>query len=129
MIALGAGVLAPVGEEIFFRGFLYAGLRSRVRKGLALGFSSLVFGLFHGTGMRLPAFLLGVAAAVSYERTGSLLPAVMMHVGANLSFVLFMANGGQVAGSVPYALLVAAFALMSANLFICGRGLFAREAP
>ncbi len=125
LIALGAGILAPVGEEIFFRGFLYVGLKRYLGRWLAIAASALAFGLLHAPGMRLTACLLGVAAAVSYERTRSLLPPVMMHVGANLSFVLFIANGAQVASRVPYALLVAAFALMSANLFVCGRALFA----
>ena len=128
VIALGVGVLAPVGEEIFFRGFLYPGLRDYVGKAVALVLSSLLFGLLHGPGMRLAAFLLGAAAVISYERTRSLLPAVMMHMGANLSFVLFIANAARVARLVPYPLLVAAFALMSGNLFVCGRALFAREA-
>jgi membrane protease YdiL (CAAX protease family) len=81
---LGAVVVAPVVEEIFFRGFLFAGLRGRYGWQKAAVISSALFALVHlqPTAV-LPIFLLGLIFALLYERSGSIWPAVLMHVSSN----------------------------------------------
>ena len=81
-------VLVPVGEEMFFRGFVYGTLR---RWGVAAGtvLSALFFGAVHQQIVHfLPIALLGVILALLYERTGSLLPAMVVHAVNNLVAVL-----------------------------------------
>ncbi len=75
-----AAVVAPVAEELFFRGFLFAGLRDRW--GLAAGMliSSAVFGAVHLTpGVMLPIALMGALFAWLYQTTRSLWPAILLH--------------------------------------------------
>jgi uncharacterized protein len=80
-VVLIAG-LAPVAEELFFRGFIFAGLRSRWALWPAALVSGLIFGLVHApTGITtvVPLAALGVALSWLYDRTGSLWPCVMAH--------------------------------------------------
>lgn len=75
-----AGVLAPLIEEIVFRGLLYRWLRERY--GFALGVlgSALAFSVLHGVPGLIPAIaLLGALLAWVYERSGSLWTAVILH--------------------------------------------------
>lgn len=81
-------VLVPIGEEMFFRGFMYGMLR---RWGVAAAavLSALAFAAVHQQIVHfLPIALLGVILAGLYERTGSLLPAMVVHAANNLVAVL-----------------------------------------
>jgi CAAX protease family protein len=96
--AVAAGILiigvAPISEEIFFRGFMYGGLRRRLPWWAAALIAGLVFGALHYTGRdsigvvpQLAA--LGFILAWLYERTGSLWPPILMHgVNNALAFVV-----------------------------------------
>jgi membrane protease YdiL (CAAX protease family) len=82
MLMLGA-LAVPLAEELLFRGILYTWLR-RWGVAVAVGVSAIVFGLFHGVSIVLPAaMLLGVVTALIYEKSGSIWPAVMVHVVNN----------------------------------------------
>ncbi len=85
---LGA-VVAPIAEEIFFRGYLYAGLRDRLGLGWGIVLSSAIFALVHLLpGVLPPIFLMGVLFAVLYEVTDSLWPCIALHGAINaLAFV------------------------------------------
>jgi membrane protease YdiL (CAAX protease family) len=87
VIAIAAVVmivlLAPVAEELFFRGFLFAGLRTRWSLWPAALTSGLIFGLVHApTGITtvVPLAALGIALCWLYDRTGSLWPCVIAHM-------------------------------------------------
>ena len=84
------GVIAPLAEEIFFRGFLHAGLRSRWGVPLGALLSSLIFGLVHfAPGVFLGIFLMGLVLAYLYERSGSLWPCILLHGAINsLGFIV-----------------------------------------
>ncbi len=94
-LLLGA-VVAPVAEEVFFRGFLYAGLRGRWGLGWGLAVSALIFGLAHlMPGVLVPIALLGVVLAWLYEVTGSLWPSILLHMAINgLALVAAYVVGG-----------------------------------
>lgn len=83
---LAGVVLAPVIEEVVFRGLLYATLRRRLGWPAAAAASAACFALAHGYGPLGSAdvWLSGVLWAWAYERTGSLWPAVVAHAVANL---------------------------------------------
>ncbi len=84
LFAVGAAVVAPVVEELFFRGFLFAGLRRRlgwVKAGLI---SAALFSLIHFTPTAMPPiFLLGCIFALLYEKSRSLWPAILVHATMN----------------------------------------------
>ncbi|MHB0856919.1 MAG: CPBP family intramembrane glutamic endopeptidase [Anaerolineae bacterium] len=87
-LLLGA-VVAPFAEEVFFRGFLYAGLRQRLGLGWALVISSSLFAVVHVTlGVLPPIFVMGVVFALLYEWTGSVWPCIGLHAAINaLAFI------------------------------------------
>ena len=77
-------VLAPVTEELFFRGFMFRSLRNRLPFAAAAAVVGAIFGAIHYSGPEtLPLIpllaLLGVLFCFLYERTGSLYPAIALH--------------------------------------------------
>jgi membrane protease YdiL (CAAX protease family) len=75
--------VAPFAEELFFRGMLFGGLRVRMSPLPAALISGAVFGSLHATtGVTAvpPLIVFGVALALLYERTGSLWPAIFLHL-------------------------------------------------
>lgn len=88
--------LVPLGEELLFRGVLMRGLLRYGAVVAVLG-SSVVFALFHGINLALPtALVVGIIAAEVARRSGSIWPAVVVHVVNNLAlplFVLFLGLG------------------------------------
>jgi membrane protease YdiL (CAAX protease family) len=77
-------VAAPLSEEVFFRGFIFAGLRRGTPFALAGAISAGIWGLFHYTGtdswgVVLQLTVFGIALAWLYERTGSLWPPIAVH--------------------------------------------------
>lgn len=91
-------VLVPIGEEIFFRGFLYGALRARVRLPLAVGLSALIFAFVHLPAIFtfLPILVLGAVLALLYERTGTLLPGIIVHSINNAIAILAALAGWNV---------------------------------
>ena len=75
-------VLAPIAEEIFFRGFFFAGLRTRWSLWPSALLSGAIFGLVHaptGPTAAIPLAGLGVGLAWLYNKTGSLYPCMLAH--------------------------------------------------
>jgi uncharacterized protein len=87
--ALLALVLAPVCEEIAFRGFLFGGLRRRFGFGISAAASAALFALIHGEPVRMPAlFASGVILAAVYERRRTLVAPMVTHAVVNLVSVV-----------------------------------------
>jgi uncharacterized protein len=77
---LGA-VIAPISEETFFRGFIFAGLRKDYQFWIAAGIGSMIFAVGHMVpGAILPLCVLGLLFAWLRERTGSIWPSIAMHM-------------------------------------------------
>ena len=90
------GLLGPIAEEIFFRGFVLPGIIKRLGVGRALVISSLVFGLFHiDPGAIVPTFVLGLALGWVYLKTGSIWPAIFAH-GLHNTVAVLVAKYGNV---------------------------------
>lgn len=92
---IGAGIAAPIGEEVLFRGYLFGSLRrlaadSRARLAAAYMVSALVFALFHVMAasegviaLLVPSFIIGLTLAWGYDRSGSLVPGIVAHAFNN----------------------------------------------
>ena len=80
------GVVAPVAEELFFRGLLYGFFR-RWGWTAALVISTACFVLAHGWPRQPPVAQLlgGVIFAAAYETSGSLAAPMVVHVLGNLA--------------------------------------------
>ncbi len=90
-LALVTILLAPIAEEILFRGILYQGIKQAGFPRVALWGTSL---LFAGVHMNLPTFLplfaLALVLALLYERTNNLLAPITAHSCFNaMNFVMF----------------------------------------
>jgi membrane protease YdiL (CAAX protease family) len=92
--AIAVLVVAPIGEELLFRGALLRGLLRRTSPPLAIWGSGLAFALVHvvldpGAGFAVPALLLlGLLSAHRALRTGELSQSILLHAGFNLLAVL-----------------------------------------
>jgi membrane protease YdiL (CAAX protease family) len=76
-------VAAPISEEICFRGMLYGGLRERWPRIAAAILAGLVFGALHAlTGLSAvpPLVAFGFVLCLLYERTGSIVPGIVLHM-------------------------------------------------
>jgi membrane protease YdiL (CAAX protease family) len=79
-IILLAVVIAPVAEELAFRGYLYGVMRRYFGALPALVFTGVLFAIVHlNVPTLLPLFILSCLFTVSYEATGSLLVPMTMH--------------------------------------------------
>jgi membrane protease YdiL (CAAX protease family) len=90
---LGAGVLAPISEELYFRGLLHGWFKSRrFALWLRVLLSSALFGLAHFDSLAVVAssFVLGVANALLYERSKSIWIPIAMHILTNSVAVILM---------------------------------------
>lgn len=112
-------VVAPVGEELFFRGFFFGALRNWRGTWPAALITGLTFGAVHygsaPVGQIVPLAVFGVGLCLLYDRTGSLYPSVALHAVNN---AIAFGAGTQhwrwwivllaMAGAVTAALAVAA---------------------
>ncbi len=84
LLVLVVVVLAPVIEELFFRGLLLRALEHRVGSGWALVLSSVVFGAVHLQALQFFALtVIGLVLGWLTQRTGRLGPAIWAHVAFN----------------------------------------------
>ncbi len=79
-IAFSAIVIAPVGEEICFRGFLFKALKRHGGFWPAAIASGLLFGAIHSSlAQMLPLTIFGIAQCIAYERARSLWLPMAVH--------------------------------------------------
>ncbi|MGH2830152.1 MAG: lysostaphin resistance A-like protein [Actinomycetota bacterium] len=81
LTAVGVVLVAPIAEELFFRGLVFGAFRSRLRFVPAAVVSGALFMLAHAPfWLILPSILtLGVVLAWVYQRRGSIVPCIVGH--------------------------------------------------
>jgi membrane protease YdiL (CAAX protease family)/uncharacterized RDD family membrane protein YckC len=95
LAVIGVAVIAPVVEEIVFRGMVFGWLRGRTPIGWAVVISAALFSLEHIGFLQLtlflPIFAAGLVLATLYHHAGSLWPSMLVHGTFNLvaTLVLF----------------------------------------
>lgn len=97
LLGFGVVVVAPVVEELVFRGLLLRSLLRRMSPGWAVAVSSGLFGLVHladpGAAVVVPGLVaLGVVTGIEATRTGSLSRPILLHAGFNLLTVVILAT-------------------------------------
>lgn len=81
---IGAVILAPIGEELIFRGIVLR-CSAKVSGRFAIFFSAFMFGLMHRNPYQFVlGFLIGIPLAMITLKTGSLIPAIICHMANNL---------------------------------------------
>ncbi len=76
-------IAAPIAEETCFRGMLFGGLREKLPRLAAALICGLIFGALHAlTGITAvpPLIVFGFFLALLYERTGSIVPGILLHM-------------------------------------------------
>jgi membrane protease YdiL (CAAX protease family) len=91
-LAILAVVAAPVFEEFIFRGLIFGGLRRSVNVAIATLASAAIFAIVHPPVSVIPVFVMGVCAALVYERTRMLAAPVVSHAIYNAAVVAFQWN-------------------------------------
>ena len=90
-------VVAPLAEELFFRGMLYPLLRQRWSLWPSILINGLLFSLIHVLPPLLPGlFLVGTVLAWVREKSGSVIPGILLHAlqnGIVLLGIYQLANG------------------------------------
>lgn len=81
-------LLAPLAEEVMFRGLAFGILRRRWGFWIGAAATAVVFGLAHGFADALPAAVMGFYFAYQVEQDGSLLGSLALHGLNNLAAVL-----------------------------------------
>lgn len=91
LMLLVVGVVAPVAEELFFRGLLFRALEKRWDQWWALGLSSAFFAFTHLQPLQfLPLVAAGAVFGGLVVRTGRLGPAIVAHMAFNISTVVVL---------------------------------------
>lgn len=82
-------ILAPVFEELFFRGLFYPALRNRLKPALAVVLNGAVFGVIHFQPLFMVSLILvGIVLAYLYEKTDSLVAPIVAHSLYNLAVII-----------------------------------------
>jgi len=84
LMGVAAVIVAPVCEEIVFRGYLYPAAKKFAGPWIAGLCSALIFSAAHGNLPALiPLFVFGCVLAFIYEKTGSILVPIAVHLCFN----------------------------------------------
>jgi uncharacterized protein len=95
-------LVAPLVEEIFFRGFLFQGFRSKYGWAPAILLSSAVFAIAHlDPASLIPTFVLGVVLAYVYHRSNSVWPGIVLHFLVNSSSLCLLYSLVQLQKVIP----------------------------
>jgi len=112
-------LVAPIAEEIMFRGMVFGTLNKKLAFPVALIMQAVFFGVFHGNiPQGLMTFGLGLLLAWVYLRSGSLFSSMLIHFAFNGTTTLIVLLTGHF-GMGPlwmWALL----ALVAIGLFVSG---------
>lgn len=91
-MACAAIILAPISEELLFRGCVYRFLKGKLKHIQANAITAFLFALLHmHTAAFLPLFLLGMLLCRCYEKTGNIYVCIILHALFNLNtFVIIL---------------------------------------
>lgn len=112
LLLIGMIVLAPICEEILFRGFIQKAYEGHSKK---YGFiiTGVIFGYYHilnGVSEVIPATILGITMGYLVYKTGSILNSILFHAMANTSSVcLSGVLGARITTRIPVWLHVLGF--------------------
>lgn len=87
-------IIAPIAEEVLFRGYLFGLLKRYVPVWVAVVVSSVLFGAVHGSwNVAIDTFALGVVLCILREVSGTIYPSILLHMLKNgIAFYLLFIN-------------------------------------
>jgi membrane protease YdiL (CAAX protease family) len=125
-------IVAPIAEEVFFRGIVLGQFLRRYTSTQAVWFSAIIFAVFHlNPWQAVVALPLGVWYAWMVLRTGSILPGMLSHMVVNLTAGFLFSPMGEAFGydqveflelsHVPPAMLATGAALVTVGGLVAWR--------
>lgn len=104
-LILSVCIIAPIIEEVIFRGIILNGMLKRYNPSTAIIISSLLFALIHGNlHQEINAFLLALIIGCIYYKTHSLYLTIYCHFfNTTASFILFIPSA---IGGVAFNILI-----------------------
>lgn len=95
-------VIAPICEELVFRGYLFAGLKSKGKVMTAMLISSAIFGIYHMSFLKFfTTGFLGLLLCFALEYSGSIFISMGMHMMNNAFSVFVMFYGDKIEKYIP----------------------------
>ena len=95
LAVLSLVVIAPIVEEMVFRGLLFGALAGRLGVLGGAVITALLFGAVHGDPVLLPSLAaIGFISALAYAATGNLWVSIILHAGSNaIGAIVIVAAG------------------------------------
>ena len=91
LLVFFVGILAPVCEEVSFRGAIFGGMKKEGNVFKAVMASGLLFGLLHmNINQASYAFVIGILLGFLVEATGSIFSSILFHVLVNSTNAIMM---------------------------------------
>jgi len=84
LIFITVGIMAPLIEEVIFRGLVYSELRKVLNAPAVIVIQAFLFAAYHMNLVQgLYAFFMGIVLGIVVYKTGSIWPPIMMHISFN----------------------------------------------
>jgi uncharacterized protein len=91
LVLVTGAIIAPIAEELFFRGLIFNALAARMPMLVAALISGVLFGIGHGDIVLFPALtLFGILQAIFYRISGNLIVPMIVHAANNAIFLTLM---------------------------------------
>lgn len=113
-LVIGVALAAPLIEEAMFRGLMQGVLEARLRHWFAIAVTAIAFGLLHGPDGALFFFFWSLPVGWVTWRSGSIVPAVVVHAVNNIVGLFGYLAAGPVdpedidygSGAIPLAVTI-----------------------
>lgn len=89
LMLISVFILAPIAEEILFRGLILEHSKNLLTLPLAIIFQAFMFGVYHGNMIQgIYAFILGAVLGYLAYKFDSIIPCILFHMAINVSIAL-----------------------------------------
>lgn len=115
VLLIAVVVIAPIGEELLFRGLIQSYGLKNFAPVLAIFLQGLIFGLYHGNIIQgIYAFLMGMVLGLVAHKLNSIIPSMVLHISVNGS--LFLVPQALYQGTVKTVITTILSGLMFASM-------------